>query len=204
MSSSYEDDPFENDVHMESITKNSYRSSSVRQPSTSSGNKYHVGLGSIVTPLQVSKSQSTIIPTKTSLPDVRIKIMSATRDTNYLETVETPAHSSLRSLRVFILKTFPYFPTKFLFRVHKDGKSKRNLLTISQEQEKKNLVSMLPHQEVFVQRHIAKHAGRESAAPESMKTDTVVPIKRAKTAGPSSRSEQVCMYTYIHTYIHAY
>lgn len=31
------------------------------------------------------------------------------------ETIESPPDSTLRSLRIFIIKTFPFFPTRFLF-----------------------------------------------------------------------------------------
>ena len=179
---SYDEDPFESDTFEDLRVTGGHRS--LDRPSSSSRpSKYHVGVGSIVTPLQVSMSMNSI-PTKASQPLIRIKIMSATRDNDYHETVETPAHSSLRSLRVFILKTFPYFPTKFLFRVHKnEHRGKGNLVVVSQEEEKKFSVGMLARQEVFVQRYISTNFD-EAEAPR------VVPIQRASTAVPKDRLTQ--------------
>ena len=107
--------------------------------------------------LEVSKSVPVL--SEQSSPIIQIKVKAYDqKQTPYQETVETPASSTLRSLRIFIIKTFPYFPTKFLFRLHNATRS------LSVEEEKVYLVGSLPKHEVFIVRHIPAPAKQESAA----------------------------------------
>ena len=94
-------------------------------------------------------TESTPALTAQSTPLVNIKVKAHDQKlTPYQETVETPKNSSLRSLKIYIIKTFPYFPSKFLFRLHNTTRP------VPLEEEKKILVGTLPKHEVYIVRYI--------------------------------------------------
>ena len=64
--------------------------------------------------LSPDHSKEPYFPATNPAATCRIKVKSV-KERDICETIETHSMGNLRSLKIFILKTFPYFPTKFQF-----------------------------------------------------------------------------------------